>query len=120
MVRKIKSKLTIQEHKRLHPSGSCPGKFYGRAKLHKIDSKGLVDIKNTKDFTSKMKNEKVPNGYQMISFDGKSLFTNVSLDRTIQLVLKRIYEKHEISTNITKQEMKDMLILWTKKCSFHF
>ena len=43
MVRKIKSKITIQEYKRLYPSGSCPGKFYGTAKLHKIDSKGLVD-----------------------------------------------------------------------------
>ena len=122
MVRKIKSKLTIQEYKRLYLSGSCPGKFYGTAKLHKIDSKGLVDdlpikptiynintstynyskylakllaplresqysIKTTKDFMSIMKNEKVPNGYQMVSFDVKSLFTNVSLDRTIQLWL---------------------------------
>ena len=69
---------------------------------------------------SKIKNKKVPNGYQIVSFDVKSLFTNVPLDRNIQLVLKRIYEKHEVSTNITKQEMKDMLILWTKKCSFHF
>ena len=43
MVRKIKSKFTIQEYKRLHPSGSCPGKFNGTAMLHKIDSKGLVD-----------------------------------------------------------------------------
>ena len=69
---------------------------------------------------SKIKNKKVPNGYQIVSFDVKSLFTNVPLDRNIQLVLKRIYEKHEVSTNITKQEMKDMLIFWTKKCSFHF
>ena len=43
MVRKIKSKITIQEYKRFYPSGSYPGKFYGTAKLHKIDSKGLVD-----------------------------------------------------------------------------
>ena len=49
----------------------------------------------------------------MVSFDVNSLFTNVPLDRTIQLVLKRIYEKHEISTNITKQERKEMLILCT-------
>ena len=43
MVRKIKPKLTIQEYKRLSPSGSCPGKFYGMAKLHNVDSKGVVD-----------------------------------------------------------------------------
>ena len=43
---------------------------------------------------SKIKNKKVPNGYQMVSFDVKSLFANVPLDRPIQLVLKIIYEKH--------------------------
>ena len=153
MVRKIESKLTVQEYKILHSSDFCPGKFYGRAKLHKIDLKGLVgdltaraiisnintstyhlskylakllvplretqySIKSTKDFTSKIKNEKVPNGYDMVSFDVKSLFTKVPLDRTIQLVLKRIYEKHEVSTNITKQEMKEILILCTKNVHF--
>ena len=56
----------------------------------------------------------------MVSFDMKSLFTNVPLDRTIQLVLKRIYEKHEVSANITKQEMKEMLILCTKNVHFTF
>ena len=35
IVRKIKSKITIQEYKRLYPRGSCRGKFYGTAKLHK-------------------------------------------------------------------------------------
>ena len=40
MVRKIEPKLAIQGHKRFYPSCSCPGKFYGMAKPHKIDSKG--------------------------------------------------------------------------------
>ena len=56
----------------------------------------------------------------MVCFDVKSLFTNVPLDRTNQLVLKGIYEKHEVSTNITKQEMKEMLILCTKNVHFTF
>ena len=52
----------------------------------------------------------------MVSFfDVKSLFTNVTLDRTIQLILKRIYEKHEAST---KYEMKKMLILCSKYVHF--
>ena len=142
-------------YKRLYPSGSCPGKFNGTAKLHKINSKGLVDdlpnrpitsnintstynrskylaklyaqlresqysIKSTEDFMSKIKNEKVPDGYQMVLFDVKSLFTNVPLERTIQVVFKRIYEKHEVSTNVTKQEMKEMLILSIKNVHFTF
>ena len=72
-------------------------------------------IKSTKDFISDIKNKKVPNGFQMVSFYVKSLFTNLPLDQIIQLILKRIYEKHEISTNITKQEMKEMLILLMKR-----
>ena len=32
VLRKIKSKLTIQEYHRLYPTGSCPGKFYGYTK----------------------------------------------------------------------------------------
>ena len=56
----------------------------------------------------------------MDSFDVKSLFTNVPLNRTIQLVLKRVYKKHEVSTIITKQEMKEMLILCTKNVHFTF
>ena len=75
-------------------------------------------IKDTKDFMNKIKSGKVPNRYQMVSFDVKSLFTNVLLYRTIQLVLIRIYEKREVSTNITKQEMKEMLILCAKNGHF--
>ena len=40
---KIESKYIIQEFRRLHPSVPCPEKVYGAAKLHIIDSKGLVN-----------------------------------------------------------------------------
>ena len=33
---KIKNRLSQQEYLHLHPSGSCPGKFYRTAKVHKI------------------------------------------------------------------------------------
>ena len=56
----------------------------------------------------------------MLSFDVKSLFTNVPLNRTIDIILKRIYEKNEIVTSITKNEMKEMLILCTKNVHFTF
>ena len=42
MLRKLKSKLPIQDYKRLYPSGSYPGKFYATAKLHKIQLNGAV------------------------------------------------------------------------------
>ena len=58
--------------------------------------------------------------FQIVSFDVKSFLTKVPLDRTIQLVLKRIYEKHEVSKNIIKQEMKEMLIFCTRNVHFTF
>ena len=39
-IRKIKSKLSEQEYKKLYPTGSWPGKFYGTAKIHKLPVNG--------------------------------------------------------------------------------
>ena len=63
---------------------------------------------------------KVPTGYQMVSFDVKSLFTNVPLEYTIDLILKRIFDNGELSTDITRSEMKEMLTLCTKNVHFTF
>ena len=56
----------------------------------------------------------------MVSFDVKSLFTNVPRDRLIDIVLRRIYDKHELQTSITRSEMKELLILCTKNVHFTF
>ena len=77
-------------------------------------------IKSTKEFIGKVKPKEVPNGYQIVSFDVKSLFINVSLDRRIDIVLRRIYDKHELQTSITRSEMKELLILCTKNVHFTF
>ena len=61
-----------------------------------------------------------PNGYQVVSFDVKSLFTNVPLDRTIDIVLRRVYDKHELQIPITKSEMTEILILCRKNVHFTF
>ena len=39
----MKSKITLQEYKRLEPTWSNTGKFYGNAKLHKLPTLGTVD-----------------------------------------------------------------------------
>ena len=59
-------------------------------------------IKSTKEFIGKVKSKEVPNGYQIVSFDVKSLFTNVLLDQTIDIVLRKIYDKHELQISITR------------------
>ena len=52
--------------------------------------------------------------------DVSSLFTNVPLDYTIDVILRRIYTEREIETNITKKELKDLLILCTENVHFSF
>ena len=64
--------------------------------------------------------KQVPDGYKMMSFDVKSLFTNVSLEKTIEITLKRIYERKEINTSISKKEMKQLLTLCTKNVHFTY
>ena len=71
-------------------------------------------VTRTKDFIGKIKNVKVYDGHQLISFDVKSLFTNVALQKTIDIIVKCINEIKEINRSISKKDMKDMLILCTK------
>ena len=52
--------------------------------------------------------------------DVTSLFTNVPLDFTIDVVLKSIYDENEINTNIPKQQMRDLLLLSTKNVHFSY
>ena len=42
----------------------------------------------------------IPSSYKLVSFDVKTVFKNVPLDRTIDIILKRIYNKLEITTNV--------------------
>ena len=55
-----------------------------------------------------------------MSFDVKSLFTSVPLEKTIDIALERIYLRKEIVTILTKNEMKNLLILCTKNVHFTF
>ena len=42
-LRKIKSKFSEQECKRLYPAGSEPARFYGTAKIHKLKNDSTVE-----------------------------------------------------------------------------
>ena len=153
-LRKIKSKLPEKVYRKLYLTGSCPGKFYGNAKVHKLLTNNADDlplrpiisnigtatyetakylanllaplgkskytITNTKEFVKYIQKQKVLDGYKMVSFDVVSLFTNVPLEQAIEIILKRIYINKEITTNIPKQEMKELLFLCTKNVHFTF
>ena len=56
----------------------------------------------------------------MISFDVKSLFTNVPLDETIETILQKVYVEKKIKTSILKPILKELLLLCTKHLHFRF
>ena len=154
-LRKIKSKVSEEEYKRLYTTVSRPGKFYGTAKMHKLSLNGKVDdlslrplvsnintatcnlgkflsnllaalreseytVKNTMNFVDNIKKENLQEVYKMVSFDVKSLFTNVLLDRTISIILKSFYDQAELQTFLTRSELEEVLLLCTKKDRFTF
>ena len=59
-------------------------------------------VKSTKEFAEGLKQRKLPKEHKIISLEVKSFFPNVRLDRTIEIILKIIYEKNERVTSITK------------------
>ena len=119
---KVPNNSTV-EHLQLRPIISNIGTAtYDLAKylaqLLKLLSESQYTIKNCKTFTKRLKKMRIPPGYKMVSFDVVSLFTNVPLDETIDIIIKRIYDKKEINTDIPKKEMRELLYLCTKNAHF--
>ena len=154
-LREIKTNLTSQKYSRLYPTGSCHGKFYGTAKIHKILPTDNVDklpirpivsnintssyklakylakllsplsrsqctVNSAKHLIKLIKHEEILTDYQMISFDVQSLSTSISLDKTIEIILQRIYNRNEVTTEIPKKVMKELLLLRTKEVHFSY
>ena len=64
-------------------------------------------------FPSKQWRRSIPkgvydNGYNIISFDVVSLFTNVPLGETVDAILERIYKDKVIQTNLKKRALKKL------------
>ena len=83
-------------------------------------SRSQYTVNSTKHFIKSIKHEKVPTSYQMIPFDVKSLFTSIPLDKTIEIILQRIYNHNEITTQIPKKVKKGLLLLCTKEVHFSY
>ena len=83
-------------------------------------SKSEYTVNNSLEFIRYMKTIYMPSDDKLISFDVKSLFTNVPLGFTTYLILKRIYKDNEIQTNIKKKKVKKLLLLCTKNVYFSY
>ncbi|CAF4998196.1 unnamed protein product, partial [Rotaria sp. Silwood1] len=141
--------ITEQFFKMSCPKGSNPGRLYGLPKIHKDNiplrpvlsaigtfnyglGKALTNIlsdiiereKMVRDpfsFVEELKTlPKSFSNYKMVSFDISSLYTNVPLDETIEIILKNLYETRATSPFIQRDDMKQLLIFATKNTHFLF
>ena len=77
-------------------------------------------VNSTKHFIKSIKHEKIQISYQTISFDIKSLFTSVPLDKTFEIILQRIYNHNEKTMQVSKKVMRELLLLCTKEVHFTY
>ena len=82
--------------------------------------KSNYNVQNTTEFVNKIKTIKAPEGYKAISFDVVSLFTNVPLKKTIDIILRKVYDERSINTKIPKKDLKKLLLLCTQGTPFTF
>ena len=155
-LRKMKKRLGLPTYNSIYPTASCPGRFYGTAKLHKLNqgcndvdqlpirpivsnigtatyktskylanllaplTKSKYSIKSTAEFISLIRNLKVDKDHDMVSFDVSNLFTNVPLEFTIELILKKVYNKKMVKTKLKKDELRELLKMCTKELHFTY
>ena len=90
------------------------------AKLLSPLSQSEYTVKNSKEFIQKFKNVvRLDSNSKLVSFDVSYLLTSVPLGFIIDVILRRIYRNKEIVTNITLNELKELL-LCTKNVHFSF
>ena len=80
-------------------------------------------VKNYFEASSRIQNISptlLEQGYVFVTSDAVSLFTNVPLDKTIKIILKRIYEDKLITTILKKHTMKKLITDVCKKTAFSF
>jgi len=125
----LKNKFDPELIKNTFPSGSRPGKLYRTVKVHKenypirpvvsmirtpeyklakfLDSpiKPFMPdkdkLKSTEQFLEKLKSNKFDKHDHLVSFDVKSLFTNVPLLETIEIIASYIYQLYKQVDGVT-------------------
>ena len=81
----------------------------------------MIILKDSFDAANKIKtvpSEMFEEGYQFVPFDVESLFTNVPLNKTINIILDQIYRQKLLKTNLKKRIIKKLLLDSCTKTAF--
>ena len=138
---KNKCHLEEKEYKKLYPTGSRPGLFYGTAKAHNLKigewSKELTirpiisNIGTTTYEAAKYLNTLLTpltkSQYNILSADDSiqkikseriaKEFQIISFDvkKTIEIILSKVYQENKIKTSVPKNILRELLYLCTKE-----
>lgn len=82
--------------------------------------KSEFTVSSTNKLLNILEKQVVPEDCELLPFDVTSLFTNVSLKFTIDVILGKVYDEKMIHTNIPRKELKELLLLCTKNVHFGF
>ena len=83
-------------------------------------TKSDQNIESTNDFINKLRTLRIRDGYKMVSLDVVSLFTSVPLDYTINIILDKVFKDKKVKTRLSREELRTLLELCTKKMHFSF
>ncbi|MEL6606368.1 MAG: reverse transcriptase domain-containing protein [Cyanobacteria bacterium J06614_10] len=146
LLRGIREKIGINNFNYLFASGTQPGIMYGLPKVHKINTpmrpiisciktasynlaKFLIPvvtpfttnqytIENSSSFVREIMTLDLPTDFCMASFDIESLFTNVPLEETTNIILNQY--QAENFYGIENNTMKKLLLFATSESIFMF
>ena len=141
--------ISNEQYQNIAPTGSRPGILYCLPKVHKpnIPVRPILSAINT--HTYNLSKFLVPllrplslspysitdsfsfirellslnldtDNLTMASYDITSLFTNVPLDETIEIILNKLYSTNQVFQGFTSPELKKLLNLSVKDCHFLF
>ena len=81
-----------------------------------------TNIKDKFEFVKQIQESSTKQNSIMVSFDVKSLFTNIPVDFVIDLILSKIYHSDLSKTfhGLTKRQLRTLLVWMTKRTIFNF
>ena len=80
----------------------------------------IKDLLEAVDRIRSIPTELFDEGYRYFSFDITLLFTNVPLNKTINIILHRIYKENLVKTNMRKSTLKKLIKDSCTKTAFSF
>ena len=79
--------------------------------------KSDCSILDKEEFVKQVKSQRIPEGYKITSLDVKSLFTNVPLKETIDIILTKVYDQKENGHKNTKFNIKRASVSLHETCT---